>query len=129
MADLSQTPANVESGAGASTAVVQAGEALEAGMPVYQASTGKYLKADANDATAYDAKGIALCGASSDGYFILQTSGPMNIGATTTQGEIYVASATAGGIAPCSDIASGWYPVVLGMATDTSGNITMSIKT
>lgn len=129
MADLSQTPANVESGSDAITQRVQAGEALEAGMPVYLSSSdGKYYKADADDSSKYDAIGVALCGASADGYFIIQTAGDMVVGATTTQGEVYVVSDTAGSIAPCTDLTTDWYPCIVGIAKDTSGTLKLVLK-
>ena len=129
MADLTQTPANVKTNSDAVTSLVQAGEAgITAGMPVYQKSSdGKYYRADANDANAYQAKGVALTGAGLDEYFVVQTSGQMNLGATTVVGEIYIVSANVGKIAPTSDIATGWYPVIVGMASDTAGNITLGI--
>ena len=129
MADLTQTPANVETASGAAISTVQAGEAFDAGTPVYQlASDGKYYKADANDALKYVAVGIAISGASSDGYFVLQRGGDINIGATTVKGEIYILSNTAGAIAPHGDLATGWYPVILCIATDTAGNCIMGIS-
>lgn len=129
MADLSQTPANVESGDDAVTSLVQAGEALDAGMPCYlKSSDGKWYKADADDSTKYDAIGVALCGASANGYFVIQTSGEMVIGATTVQGEVYVVSDTAGAIAPCTDLTTDWYPCIVGIAEDTNGTLKLVFK-
>ena len=129
MADLSQTPANVKSGTSAITQVVQAGEAVSAGMPVYLKSTdGKYYKTDANDSAKYDVKGVALCGAGVDGYFVIQIGGQMNLGATTAAGLIYIVSATAGAIAPHTDLAAGWYPGVVGVGLDATGTILLICK-
>lgn len=129
MADVSQTPANVRAGTGAVVSHVQAGEAFSAGQPVYLSSTdGKYYKCDANDSSKIGIKGIAVTGASADeDYFVVQTGGECNIGGTTVKGYIYIVSAT-GGIAPSADLASGWYPVVVGVATDTSGNLELILE-
>jgi hypothetical protein len=56
----------------------------------------------------------------------VQTAGNINLGATLTVGQIYVLSATAGGIAPVADLATGHYPSILGVAT-TASNLLMGI--
>lgn len=130
MADLTQTPANVRAGSGAVTIVQTAGEAFDAGMPVYLNTTdGKYYKADADDSSKYNARGMALTGSDADeDSFVLQTGGPCNIGATTVQGQIYVVSNTAGKIAPSSDTTTNWYSWIVGVAEDTSGTMTLIMR-
>jgi hypothetical protein len=98
-------------------------------MPVYKDSSNDHFAADANAGSgAEEVVGIALTNADNDEYFIIQTGGDINIGATTVQGELYVLSGTKGAIAPASDIASGWYPVALCTAEDTSGNCKLGIS-
>jgi len=46
--------------------------------------------------------------------------GNLTISAVMTVGEVYVVSATAGGIAPVGDLVTGNYVTVLGVATTTS---------
>jgi len=125
MANLSQTAANVAIGSQITrTRVVQAGENLTQGQPVYlKASDGKYYRADANaSAEAAKAVGIVLTPASTNGYSVIQegSGGSVNLGATLTVGETYVVSATAGAIAPIADLTTGDYPCILGVATTTA---------
>lgn len=122
MADLSITAANVKAGS-ASTRVqlVQAGEAIDQGEPAYLASDGKYYQTDANDtAIKAQAKGIAITPASADGYFLLAVDGLINLGATLAVGQIYVCSATKGGIAPYADLTTNDFVTILGVATTTA---------
>lgn len=117
MADLSQTAANV--GVNATTArttIKQAGEAITQGQPVYL-NSGKYYKADASALASSQATGIALTPAAVDGYFIMATSGPIDLGATLTVGETYYVSDTAGGVMPSADVSSGEYVTALGVAS------------
>jgi hypothetical protein len=130
MANLTQTAANVATGSAATViTLVQAGEAITQGQPVYQSSTTlKYLQTDANDTAAKaDAKGIALTPAASDGYFVIVKSGPINLGATLTVGQLYVVSATKGAIAPIADLGSSDYVTSLGIAT-TSALLNLDIS-
>jgi len=123
MANLSQTAANVAAGGNnVSFSLVQAGEAVTQGQPVYQSSsTLKYLQTDANDTAAKaDAKGIALTPAASDGYFLLAKGGPVNLGATLAIGTLYAVSATKGAICPVADLATSDYVTILGIATTTA---------
>lgn len=125
MANLSQTAANVALGSATTrTRVVQAGEAVTQGQPVYlKTSDSKYWKADANaSADTAKAVGIALTPASANGYLVIQegSGGLVNLGATLTVGETYVVSATSGAIAPIADLTTGDYPCILGVATTTA---------
>jgi hypothetical protein len=78
---------------------------------------------DANaSATTKAITGIALNGAAIGQPVSVQTSGTITIGATVAVGTIYVVSATAGGIAPSTDLASTWGTIIIGVA-DTTGTI------
>lgn len=130
--DLSITAANVVSG---TTPTPQfengtAGATITAGQVVYKdATTNTYKLADNDGASAALASvaGIALHGASSGQPLKVQTAGGINVGATLTVGEIYVLSATPGGIAPKADLATGKRVTVLGVATTTSNLMLKSI--
>jgi hypothetical protein len=101
--------------------LVQAGEAIDQGEPAYLASDGKYYQTDANDtAVKAQAKGIAITPASTDGYFLLTVDGLVNLGATLAVGQIYVCSATKGGIAPYADLTTNDFVTILGVATTTA---------
>jgi len=125
MADLSQTAANVALGASTTpTRVVQYGEAVTQGMPLYFASDGKWYQADANDTAAKAAVGaIAVSPGAINGYGLvaLPASTPgkslVNLGATLAVGTVYAVSATKGAIAPLADIVSTQFVTVLGIAT------------
>jgi hypothetical protein len=123
MADVSVTAGNVAISAEATTILtVQAGESITQGQPVYRSSsTGKYLRADANDTAAKaEALGIALTPASTDGYFLIATDGEINIGGTLVKGSPYYVSNAVGGIAPFGDLTTNDYVTILGHAKTTA---------
>ena len=125
MADLSITAANVKvKGANAVLRVQQFGETMTAGQATYLKSTdNKWWKSDANaSAEAANAKGVVMIGAAGDAYGVIAESGPIDVGATLTVGVAYIASTTAGGIAPAADFTgySGSFLTHLGYATSTS---------
>jgi hypothetical protein len=123
MSDLSITAANVVAGAGAQIANGTAGTTVTAGQAVYlDATTGRYLLADNNSATAAarEPDGIALNGAANGQPLGVLTKGPVTIGATMTAGVAYYLGDTAGGICPVADLASGEYPSIIGIATSTT---------
>lgn len=115
MADLTQTAGNVQLMAAGAVQVVQAGEAVTQGMPVYVTSS-KYYQAQ-NTSAKDDVKGIALTPAAADEYFVLVSSGKIDLGATLTVGTIYALSDTAGAVRPETDNGSGDYVTLLGVAT------------
>lgn len=122
MADISVTAANVGVTTDSVVELVQVGETVTQGQPGYKkASDGLYYKADANASSATAAAlGVFVTGASTNGYALLCRSGSYLAGATLTVGETYVVSATAGGIAPLSDVTTGWYVTILGVASSAS---------
>jgi hypothetical protein len=125
MAALSQTAANVGIGSsGTRVRVVQAGENITQGQPVYlNSSDSKHYRTDSNaSAASAKAVGIAMSPASTNGFFIMQegAGGLVNLGATLAVGETYCVGATAGQINPIGDLTTGDYPCILGTATTTA---------
>lgn len=126
MADLTITPASVLAGAGSAIEHGVAGTTITAGQVLYldTASTGKWLLADADAATAIargSAKiGVALHGASSGQPIAVHKEGDLALGAVLTAGISYFLSGTSGGICPVADVTGGEYFVFLGQAKSTS---------
>ena len=123
MADLTITAANVVSGTGARIEEGTAGVALTAGQAVYLDSTTDSFKlADCDSATAAarSPRGIALHAAAVGQPIAVHRKGPITIGATVAASGIYCLSATAGGICPAADLASGDYTVILGLGKSTT---------
>lgn len=122
MAALTQTAANVALGG---TAVlfqkVQAGEILTQGNAVYlKTSDSKYWKTDADAAASSVLAGVAITPAAADGYFILQTAGPINLGGTLAVGVDYYIHTTAGAIGLIGELTTGDFASRLGKAITTS---------
>ena len=126
-ADISVTAANVLPASDASYIEGTAGEAVTVGQTVMRKSSdGKIYKGDANGATNA-LLGICVAAAPAVNQpIVVQTAGNINPGGTATAGTIYVLSATAGGIAPSSDLASGHTVCILGVATSAS-NIYLNV--
>lgn len=124
MADLTITAANVLAAADAKTRIVTAGTTLARGKVVCRESDGRYGLAQANTGNARRAEGICLSDAAIGQLVVItapEEGGNINLGATLTVGQIYVVSAaSAGGIAPYADLASGHYVVMIGIATSAS---------
>jgi len=121
MADLTQTAANVKIGAGAVVEAVTCGETVTQGQPAYKKSAdNEHYKADASTEAEAEAVGIFVTPNVDGQPALIQKSGQIDLGATLVVGEVYVVSATAGGIAPESDLGSGHFPTVLGIAISTS---------
>ena len=118
---ISTTPADVAiSSNDAFTELVQAGEAITQGQPVYL-SGNKYYKADNNaSASTAAAAGVAITPAATDGYFIMATRGTVNLGATLVVGTAYCVGPTAGQVNPVADLVAGDYITLLGIAITTS---------
>ncbi len=118
MADLTITAADVEKTSGR-TETRTAGVAVTAGQLVYvdSSDSSKAKLADADALATADLRGVALCDAAADQPVTILLDGVYNPGATVTVNEIYIVSATAGGIAPIGDLASGDFLGVFGYAT------------
>ena len=128
MTNISQTAANVALGASTTPSkIVQVGEAVTQGMPIYVSTDGKWYQCDANDGVEKALAGaIAISPAATDGYVVAalpsKTPGQslVNLGATLAVGEVYEVSATKGAIAPVADISSTQFVSILGIAKTTS---------
>jgi hypothetical protein len=116
MSDLTITATAILAGTDADFFQGLAGETITAGQSVYLDSlTNRVRLADANASLATAAAiGISLHGATAGQPIRVQTGGSITLGVGTLA-LIYVVSATAGGIAPSADIASGWYTTLLGV--------------
>lgn len=123
MTDIVITVANVAGGTNAKREQGTAGATITAGQAVYfDATTGKYLLADSNSATAAarQALGIALHGALAGQPLAIQKSGDITIGGTLVAGVAYYLSDTPGGICPVADVGAGEYVCLLGLAKSTT---------
>jgi hypothetical protein len=129
MSDISVTAANVLAGPNAKKRRGTAGATITAGQTLYEdsADSNKLKLADC-DASAATAKcvGISLHGASNGQPLeFVEEDDDFTPGATLSLSDqadtgVYVLSGTAGGIAPMDDLASGDYPVILGVAKSAS---------
>lgn len=122
MADIAITAANTVTVSG-TTEQALAGETITAGQAVYlDSSSGKYLKADADSATAAAraVRGIALNGASLNQPLSIQRTGDITIGGTLAANTAYYLSGTPGGICPLADVGTGEYMTLIGVAISTT---------
>ncbi len=120
MADITVTPANVLPGAGAIVKPETFGATITQGKAVHKMANGRVGLFDANAAApANKLYGVAMNSGADGQPADVLIGGKYNPGATVTVGGIYVGSATAGGIAPAADLATGHTVNVLGVATDT----------
>ena len=121
--DATVTAAEVLPAADTQKLPVTFGTTVTAGQLCYQDSSdsshAKLSDADASAATAA-AKGIALNGGADGQPGELAIGGTIDPGFTVTVGEIYVASGTAGGIAPVADLAQGDYVFIVGVGLTAS---------
>ncbi|MBB4235049.1 DUF2190 family protein [Rhizobium esperanzae] len=127
MADITLTPASVVAGTGATTKTGTAGAAIAAGDFVYldTATTGKWQLAD-SDAASAEARGqtgnigVALNSAAANQPIVVQTGGPVTLGAVFTAGQTLYLSDTPGKLCPLADITGGDYYTIVGLASSTS---------
>jgi hypothetical protein len=118
MTDLVITAASVVKGTGAKTIPGILGGTVIAGQTVYRDATSKkFLASDSDSATAgvRELVGIALNGGAINQPVVVQTEGPITIGATVVVGTVYVNSDTPGGIMPAADLEAGDYVSVVGI--------------
>lgn len=122
MADVSVTAASVVKASDTVTVDGVMGATVTAGQTVYlDANTNTYKPADANaSAAAATLVGIALNGGASGQPVKVAIGGTITPGFTVSVGAVYVLSATAGGIAPVADLASGWYTAIVGIGLTSS---------
>lgn len=105
------------------------GETVTAGQSVYvDTANNNVIKKAQADGTALEAtvRGIALNGGAAGQPGVVAVGGKLNPGATVAVGEVYILSATAGGICPAADLTSSSYCSIIGVGTDTD-EITLSI--
>lgn len=125
MAALTVTAANVALVSGAPLSDQIAGEAFTAGMVVYQADNGTWLKAQ-GDGSAVEAGsnnlGVALFTADAAGArgSIASTGCVVSFGAVLTAALVYMIGDTAGSIYPTADLGTADKMTVLGIAISTS---------
>jgi hypothetical protein len=105
-----------------------AGGTVTAGQPVYADTTAsnKLKACDADVLESSKVIGIAMHGASDGQPLQYCYGGNLTFNSAFTVGEVYVASTTAGGIAPYADLASGDFVTILGVAT-TATNLKIGI--
>lgn len=118
-ADVSVTAANVRVSADAAVIKGTFGETITAGQVLYlSASDGRYYLADCNASGKTAIAGIAINGGAAGQPALVCIEDPnFTPGFTlSTAAPVYVASATAGGIAPSADITTGWFATVLMVA-------------
>lgn len=88
----------------------------------YNATTKKYVLADADVVGLTEVEGLAANSASTGQPLRIVTEDPeLILGATLSMtAPVYVLSGTAGGIAPSADIGTGEYPILMIVATSTT---------
>lgn len=130
MSDLTVTAASVKPGSSTSAITKNGtyGETVTAGQAVYlNSSDSLYYKAECDSTSAKaTAVGIAMNSGSANQPATILTKGSCTIGATVAVGTVYVVSATAGGIAPTTDLASTNYVTVLGVG-DSPATLNINI--
>lgn len=121
MVDITVTPANVVAGTNATRDIGTAGETIVAGKAVFlNATTNKWMLSDNNGTGTRQVNGIALNGASLNQPVSVLKAGDVTIGAALTAGLDYWLSATAGGICPRADLATGMDTILIGIAKNTT---------
>ncbi|HCN76492.1 MAG TPA: hypothetical protein DIT13_04750 [Verrucomicrobiales bacterium] len=122
-ADVSVTAGNVRTSDYAVIAPGVAGETITAGQVLFLSSADdRYYLADVNAAGETLIAGIAVSGAAAGQRLLVCIEDPdFTPGFTlSTSAPVYVASATAGGIAPVADVTTGWYCTVIMVAKSTT---------
>jgi len=100
------------------------GETITQGQPVYQSTVdSRYYRTDANDGIAKArCQGIAVSPGAIGDFGSIAVTGRtpgeslVNLGTTLTVGQVYVVGATVGTIAPYSDLTTGDFVTILGVA-------------
>jgi hypothetical protein len=130
MADVTVVATEVLADSGTISTDGILGATVTAGQTVYlDTTTNTFKLADANaSAATATVKGIALNGGvSGQPVKVAIGGGTLDPGFTVTVGTVYVQSATAGGIAPVADLASGHYVCVLGVGI-TASQLSLVVK-
>lgn len=128
MADLTITATHVLPGNGANIQRALAGVAITAGQSIYLDTTGLAQLAKADSSIHAACAGVAACNAGAGQPVNYYQSGLVNFtDSILTVGQQYaVSAATAGDIAPVSDLTTGNYTTYLGYAV-TTAQLSLSI--
>lgn len=133
MAATPITPANLRLGAAVSSAIGVAGETVSPADFVYQAGSGKYMKAINSSAAAAAATHFCTTYAALDGNVGLVALGGgayLDVSsATFAQGKTYVTGDTAGQMFLAGDISTGDFVNIVGVAASTTSLLTMAAPT
>ena len=126
MADITVVATAVAPGASPEYKYGVFGSTTTAGQTAYLNTTAAtspptYGLCDANGTDeAATLAGIFMTGGAAGQPCTVLSNGNFNPGVAVTVGEIYVTTATAGGIALADDLASGWKTAVVGVASTTT---------
>lgn len=122
MADVSVTATSVVKASDTISIDGVLGATVTAGQTVYlDSATNTFKLADANASSATaTVVGIALNGGATGQPVKVAIGGSITPGFTVTVGAVYVQSATAGGIAPVADLATGHYTSIVGVGLTAS---------
>ena len=123
MADVTVSTADVQAPSGVSAqSGYNAGEAIDAGEAIYLDSSTSTMKLSDADGSATSACiGIAVnSAATGQPVQWIKTGNTITLSSNFTIGQVYVVSGTAGKIAPYSDLTTGDYVTILGVATTAS---------
>ena len=107
--------------------MVTAGVLVVPGQPVYEATDGDHELGDASAAASADIKGVAVSYADDTDALLIVFEGDIDLGAVLAVGTIYVVSDTSGAIMPATDLSSGEFTTILGIATTTS-NLSLKLQ-
>ena len=101
---------------------ISGAELSSAGLLCYvdESDRDRIKKADALTLAKAKVAGVNLNTASTGQYVTLQTNSTYQAGGALTVGQTYIASTNAGGIAPITDLTTGSYVTVWGVATSTA---------
>lgn len=123
MADVTISSSLVQPGDNAPTSWGIAGADLTSpGLLCYidRADRDRVKKADALTLAKADVAGVNLNVATTGQPVTLQTDSTYAAGGALTVGQTYIASTNAGGVAPITDLTTGSYVTVWGVATSTA---------
>jgi hypothetical protein len=123
MSDITISSSLVQPGESVPTSLAISGADFSApGMLLYidGSDRGRAKKADALTFAKSQVAGVNLNAATTGQPLIYQTDGTYGVGGALTVGTVYVASTNAGGIAPITDMTTGSYVSVWGVALTTA---------
>lgn len=122
MVDITVTPANVTWVSGKAPFKGQGGAQIDPGELCYlDPADNEYKLADGDAVATLTNPALALSSGENGRPMILAGKGArVNFGATLTAGTIYVASLTAGGIAPDTDLSTGDFVLIVAIGEGTA---------